>query len=201
MTAKLRSMRSRTSPSDPASTTPSPTASKAITFVLGLTAGGTLAGCGDSAQASAPPFEFVDVAAGRSERRYSDPGNPFGPVADRHENFRWEADAGVHRRTNGRELRISLGGSRDLLDSTTDGDRTRDAGKSWERQDGGLPKEQGWFTVLRQAMDTGSNARNPGVYFGTTQGDVWASRNGGETWECVARHLPKITSVRCARFA
>ena len=30
-----------------------------------------------------------------------------------------------------------------------------------------------------------------GVYFGTTSGEVWASRDEGRTWKCLAAHLPE----------
>ena len=71
---------------------------------------------------------------------------------------------------------------------------TRDGGRTWKRQDKGLPREQAWLTVKRQAMaaDTGKPA---GVYFGTTGGEVWASRDEGSSWSCLARHLPEIYSV------
>ncbi len=42
--------------------------------------------------------------------------------------------------------------------------RTRDAGRSWERQDRGLPAAQGWFTVLRQAF-TADDADPVGLFF------------------------------------
>jgi hypothetical protein len=71
---------------------------------------------------------------------------------------------------------------------------TRDAGATWRRMDRGLPRSQAWFTVLRQAMCADTHER-PGVYFGTTGGEVWASTNGGDGWRCVARHLPEIYSV------
>ncbi|HET8946483.1 MAG TPA: hypothetical protein VFQ07_05835, partial [Candidatus Polarisedimenticolia bacterium] len=49
--------------------------------------------------------------------------------------------------------------------------RTRDAGATWERQDAGLPRAQGWFTVKRQAMTR--DTRDPvGLYFGTTSGEI-----------------------------
>jgi len=48
--------------------------------------------------------------------------------------------------------------------------------------------------VLRQAMCADTRER-PGVYFGTTGGEVWASTNSGDSWRCVARHLPEIYSV------
>src|SRR2546430_2972071 len=58
---------------------------------------------------------------------------------------------------------------------------TGDGGASWRRMDRGLPRSQAWFTVLRQAMCADTHAR-PGVYFGTTGGEVWASTNGGGRW-------------------
>ena len=70
---------------------------------------------------------------------------------------------------------------------------TRDAGASWTAQTTGLP-DRAWYTVKRQAMTT--DAEDPvGVYFGTTSGEVWASGDEGESWRCVARHLPEIYSV------
>jgi photosystem II stability/assembly factor-like uncharacterized protein len=76
---------------------------------------------------------------------------------------------------------------------------TRNAGKTWRRLDQGLP-ERAWFTVKRQAM--AADAHEPvGLYFGTTGGDLWASRNGGARWTCLARHLPEIYSVEVAELA
>jgi hypothetical protein len=76
---------------------------------------------------------------------------------------------------------------------------TRNAGKSWRRLDRGLPRRQGWFTVLRQAMCTDDRDDRLGLYFGTTAGEVWASSDEGGSWRCVARHLPEIFSVTHAR--
>ena len=73
---------------------------------------------------------------------------------------------------------------------------TRDAGDSWTRCDRGLP-ERAWYTVKRQAM-TVDTADPVGVYFGTTGGEVWASRDEGASWECVVSHLPEIYAVECA---
>ena len=72
--------------------------------------------------------------------------------------------------------------------------RTRDAGKSWERQDKGFPKKQGWFTVKRQAF-CGDMAKPGGLYLGTTGGELWASANEGGRWRQIAAHLPEIYSV------
>jgi photosystem II stability/assembly factor-like uncharacterized protein len=74
---------------------------------------------------------------------------------------------------------------------------TRDAGASWVRQDKGLPAEQAWFTVKRQCL--AADAMHPvGVYFGTTGGEIWASRDEGGTWECIRSHLPQVMSVEAA---
>ncbi|WP_240745838.1 MULTISPECIES: glycosyl hydrolase [Cupriavidus] len=77
---------------------------------------------------------------------------------------------------------------------------TRDGGETWQRQDRGLPPEQGWFTVKRQAMAT--DRHGPvGVYFGTTGGEIWASVDEGEHWRCIASHLPQVYAVSVARPA
>lgn len=77
--------------------------------------------------------------------------------------------------------------------------RTRNAGKSWQRLDRGLPRAQGWFTVLRQCMCTDAEVKRLGIYFGTTAGEVWAGSDQGESWRCIARHLPQIYSLTHAR--
>ena len=77
---------------------------------------------------------------------------------------------------------------------------TKNAGKSWIRQDKGFPKAQAWWTVKRQAMT--ADAHEPGgLYFGTTSGEIWGSRTGGASWICIARHLPEIYSVEAAETA
>jgi hypothetical protein len=77
---------------------------------------------------------------------------------------------------------------------------TRNAGKTWQRLDAGLPKEQAWWTVKRQAM--AADARDPvGLYFGTTSGELWMSRDEGQRWTCIARHLPEIYAVEAAELA
>jgi len=74
---------------------------------------------------------------------------------------------------------------------------TSNAGRSWQRLDAGLPEQQAWWTVKRQAMTT--DPLDPaGVYFGTTSGELWASRNEGGRWSCLARHLPEIYAVETA---
>jgi len=76
---------------------------------------------------------------------------------------------------------------------------TRNGGKSWQRLDDGLPKRDAWWTVKRQAMT--ADTRDPvGLYFGTTSGELWMSRDEGKRWTCVARHLPEIYAVETAEM-
>ena len=72
--------------------------------------------------------------------------------------------------------------------------RTRDGGASWQAMRDGLPQTGCFFTVLRQAM-AGDEREPAGVYFGTNSGSVFASRDEGESWDEIARHLPTILSV------
>jgi hypothetical protein len=74
---------------------------------------------------------------------------------------------------------------------------TSNGGRTWRRRDRGLPRANAWFTVLRQAMCTDQEAR-AGLYFGTTGGEVWASRDAGGSWRCIAQRLPEIYSVTAA---
>jgi len=53
--------------------------------------------------------------------------------------------------------------------------------------------------VKRQAM-TGDAADPMGLYFGTTSGELWMSRDEGRRWACIARHLPEIYSVEVAEL-
>jgi photosystem II stability/assembly factor-like uncharacterized protein len=77
---------------------------------------------------------------------------------------------------------------------------TRDGGKTWRRLDAGLPAKQAWWTVKRQAM-TADAADPVGLYFGTTSGELWSSRDEGRRWTCIAQHLPEIYAVEAAEPA
>jgi hypothetical protein len=74
---------------------------------------------------------------------------------------------------------------------------TRDGGTSWRRLDAGLPRRQAWWTVKRQAMTADAHAP-VGLYFGTTSGELWGSRDEGKRWNLIARHLPEIYAVEAA---
>ena len=76
---------------------------------------------------------------------------------------------------------------------------THNAGKTWQRQDAGLPPGQAWWTVKRQAMS--ADSRVPvGLYFGTTSGELWMSRDEGARWACIAQHLPEIYAMEAAEL-
>jgi len=75
--------------------------------------------------------------------------------------------------------------------------RTRDAGESWNRLDQGLPAENAWVGVLREGMAI-DTYDSPGLYFGTSTGQVFASADEGDTWNEIASYLPGIASVEVA---
>jgi hypothetical protein len=72
---------------------------------------------------------------------------------------------------------------------------SRDAGAHWEALGEGLPQSHAYVSVLREAMDSDS-LRPCGVYFGTTSGHLFASRDGGGRWFELAGFLPRILSVK-----
>ena len=75
--------------------------------------------------------------------------------------------------------------------------RTRDAGSSWQRLDNGLPQQDAFLGVLREGMAI-DKQDEPGLYFGTSTGQVFASADEGESWAEVAGYLPAIASVEVA---
>jgi hypothetical protein len=76
---------------------------------------------------------------------------------------------------------------------------TRDGGESWQRLAAGLPASEAWWTVKRQAM-TADSQDAVGLYFGTTSGELWMSRDEGSRWDCIAQHLPEIYAVEAAEL-
>ena len=75
--------------------------------------------------------------------------------------------------------------------------RTRDAGSSWQSLDRGLPQRDAHVGVLREAMAIDSED-SPGLYFGTSTGQVFASADEGDSWTQIADYLPAISSVEVA---
>jgi photosystem II stability/assembly factor-like uncharacterized protein len=75
--------------------------------------------------------------------------------------------------------------------------RTRDAGASWEPLAHGLPQDDTYLTVLRDAF-TGDTLDPAGLYFGTRTGQVFASADEGDHWRLIAEWLPPVLCVRAA---
>jgi hypothetical protein len=73
--------------------------------------------------------------------------------------------------------------------------RSNDAGASWTSVSTGLPAENVYVTVLREAMDVDGLAPC-GVYFGTSGGHVFASATGGDHWDMAAGFLPRVLCVK-----
>ena len=105
----------------------------------------------------------------------------------------------VHPRDPDRAYVIPLRGDFDRV--TPEGKvrvyRTTDRGASWNPLTNGLPQQEAYLTVLRQAF--GHDGGDPlGLYFGAESGEVFGSADEGETWQVVADHLPPVTSVRAS---
>jgi photosystem II stability/assembly factor-like uncharacterized protein len=72
--------------------------------------------------------------------------------------------------------------------------RSRTGGNEWEPLTSGLPQQNCYVNVLRDAMDV-DGLDECGVYFGTTGGQVYASADAGDTWSAIVRDLPSVLSV------
>ncbi len=72
--------------------------------------------------------------------------------------------------------------------------RSRTGGGEWEPLTNGLPQQDCFVNVLRDAMAVDS-LDECGVYFGTTGGQVYASADAGNTWAPIVRDLPAVLSV------
>jgi photosystem II stability/assembly factor-like uncharacterized protein len=85
-------------------------------------------------------------------------------------------------------------------DRVTDGRvavwETRDAGATWTARDNGLPQENAFLSVLRQAFTATGAGAELKLFFGATSGEIFGSRDAGASWSSLARRLPAIASVR-----
>jgi photosystem II stability/assembly factor-like uncharacterized protein len=89
------------------------------------------------------------------------------------------------------------------LDRVTPGGRvrvyeTRDAGASWSARGDGLPADDAYLTILRQAFGRSGSGESMQLYFGATSGDLFGSGDAGATWFTAATRLPPVHSVRVA---
>jgi hypothetical protein len=72
--------------------------------------------------------------------------------------------------------------------------RSKSGGNEWEPLTKGLPQENCYVNVLRDAMAVDS-LDQCGVYFGTTGGQVFASPDSGDSWMPIVQSLPAVLSV------
>jgi photosystem II stability/assembly factor-like uncharacterized protein len=72
--------------------------------------------------------------------------------------------------------------------------RSRNGGNEWEALTKGLPQQDCYVNVLRDAMSI-DKLDKCGIYFGTTGGQVYASADSGDSWQSIAEHLPAVLSV------
>lgn len=74
--------------------------------------------------------------------------------------------------------------------------RSRDSGETWTRLTQGLP-DHAHLVVLRHGM-AADTLEEAGIYVGTSTGQLFYSRNSGDTWELLADYLPPILSIEAA---
>ena len=72
--------------------------------------------------------------------------------------------------------------------------RSRTGGNEWEALTNGLPQENCYVNILRDAMSI-DTLPSCGIYFGTTGGQVYASSDSGDNWNAIVHDLPKVLSV------
>ena len=78
--------------------------------------------------------------------------------------------------------------------------RSRTGGNEWEPLGSGLPQQDCYVNVLRDAMAV-DRLDECGVYFGTTGGQVYASPDAGDNWKPIVRDLPAVLSVEVQTLA
>ena len=78
--------------------------------------------------------------------------------------------------------------------------RSKTGGNEWEPLTKGLPQNDCYVNVLRDAMSV-DGLDQCGVYFGTTGGQVYGSADGGDSWTAIVRDLPAVLSVEAQTLA
>ena len=78
--------------------------------------------------------------------------------------------------------------------------RSKSGGNEWEALTRGLPQENCFVNVLRDAMAVDA-LDACGIYFGTTGGQVYGSADGGDSWKPIVRDLPAVYSVEVQTLA
>jgi len=130
--------------------------------------------------------------------RSDDGGHSWSEITDGlPTDFGFAAAAHPHDRESFYVIPLDPGHGRCMPDGHAAVWRTSDGGSSWRRLDKGLPARDAHLGVLREGMAIDS-LDAPGVYFGTSTGQVFASADEGESWTEIAGYLPAISSVDVA---
>jgi photosystem II stability/assembly factor-like uncharacterized protein len=142
-------------------------------------------------------YEMTHVGAYVS----SDGGQGFTEITEGlPSDFGFAAAAHPHDRDTAYMIPLDARHGRTMHDGRAAVWMTRDAGSSWQRLDRGLPAAGAYLGVLREGMAT-DTLDIPGVYFGTSTGQVFASADEGGSWTQIADYLPGITSIGTAVIA
>jgi hypothetical protein len=72
--------------------------------------------------------------------------------------------------------------------------RTRDGGRSFEALREGLPQQDCYDLIYRHGLDVAADGES--LVMGSTTGHLWASADGGDSWQAAALNLPPIYAVR-----
>jgi photosystem II stability/assembly factor-like uncharacterized protein len=78
--------------------------------------------------------------------------------------------------------------------------RSKTGGNEWEALTNGLPQENCYVNILRDAMSV-DKLESSGIYFGTTGGQVYCSPDSGDTWDTIVHDLPRVLSVEVQTLA
>ena len=111
--------------------------------------------------------------------------------------FGFAAAAHPHDRDTFHVVPLDPGHGRTVPNGKVSVWRTRDGGSSWQPADKGLPQQDAYIGVLREAM-ANDTYDVPGYYFGTSTGQLFASADDAESWSEIASYLPAISSVEVA---
>ena len=112
-------------------------------------------------------------------------------------DFGFAAAAHPHDRDTFYVVPLDPGHGRTMPDGHAAVWRTSDGGSSWQQLDRGLPQRDAYVGVLREAMAIDRDD-DPGLYFGTSTGQIFASVDAGDNWMQIADFLPSISSVEVA---
>jgi hypothetical protein len=75
--------------------------------------------------------------------------------------------------------------------------RTQDAGKTWQPMSKGLPQQDAFMGAYRDSIVT-DTLKPAGVYLGTNTGQLYASKDDGESWQLITQNLPPICSIEAS---